>query len=219
VTQVSPARVAAGTVAVVLVSIVLAHLYQGVSSLSGLQPWQAAASINTVLAAALLLTLPRADLRRLVSRVPLWVYLPAVVIVLGSIILSLATAYFWPPAEVSDRSVPWAFVLWIPIVEEVVFRAGFGSVLRSRLGNFCGAWLSAVLFALVHAAPTISNLTAGQLGLPLGPFLLALACEALMIKSGRILPVVLLHAACNLTVFIFSQLDSRWLKWLGLLYL
>lgn len=110
------------------------------------------------------------------------------------------------------------WILWVPMVEELVFRVGIGRWLRSWLGIFWGAWFGSVLFSLVHAAPTFSNLMAGQIGLPFGPFLLGLCCELLYMVSGRVWSIVALHAACNTTVVIFALGDDRWLQWLDFLY-
>ncbi len=223
-TQPGPARTAVGTLAVVVVAVSLGHLYQAIGKHSGLNSWQAAASLHTGLAAIVLwLAARRGQLGALLARpAQRWAYIPAVAIAVGAALLAATSAILMPPSESAPHqsaSIAVAFVVWIPLIEELVFRVGLGGVARAHLGNVWGAWLSAVAFAIVHTAPTIPNLVAAKVGLPLGPFLLALACEALFIKTRRLWPIVLLHAACNGTVFIFSVLDSRWLHWLGLLYL
>ena len=107
----------------------------------------------------------------------------------------------------------------MPLVEELVFRAGIGAVYRRLSPPIWAAWFAALVFALVHANPTWSNLRHGQVGLALGAFFLGLCCEYLMIKTGRILPCIAFHSACNATVMIFGILDKRWLDWLAPLYL
>jgi membrane protease YdiL (CAAX protease family) len=114
---------------------------------------------------------------------------------------------------------PLAWILWIPPIEELVFRRGVGRLFRRLApGLIWPAWFSSLTFALVHAEPTLAHLLAGRVGLPLGPFLLGLGCEAALAASGRLLPAVLLHAACNGTATIFALIDPRWLDWLGFLY-
>ena len=123
------------------------------------------------------------------------------------------------PPPTTGLAVPLAWILWIPPAEELVFRAGVGRLFRRLAGGSpWAAWFSALTFALVHAGPTLARLLAGQVGAPLGPFLLGLACEALLAASGRLLPAVALHAACNATAAVFAAGDARWLDWLGFLY-
>ncbi len=166
--------------------------------------------------AALILHVPAAILvyrwQRPVLR-PSWQdALPAVVIVAGAAALA-AFSRVLGGGDVPPPALGWqqlAFILLIPPIEELVFRVGIGTVFRQRGGPLWGAWFSAIVFALAHTGPS--------LGLPLGPFLLGLACEALYIRSGRLAPAVLFHAACNATVVIFALGDARWLQWLRLLY-
>jgi membrane protease YdiL (CAAX protease family) len=79
-------------------------------------------------------------------------------------------------------------------------------------------WFAALTFAFVHGDPTVAHLIAGRIGLPLGPFLLGLCCEALVEATGRLAPAIAFHGACNATVAIFALADGRWLDWLGFLY-
>ncbi|MEY4630412.1 MAG: hypothetical protein RIQ81_532, partial [Pseudomonadota bacterium] len=110
-------------------------------------------------------------------------------------------------------------VLLAPLIEELVYRGLFARRFRARHGYLAGSYFSAVLFAWVHAWPSLANLLAGQPGgVPPGPLLLALICDWLYVKTGSLWPAVAFHAACNATPAIFAVLDPRWLKWFGALY-
>lgn len=122
------------------------------------------------------------------------------------------------PADLPRGNVPlepylFATVLWIPLVEECIFRGGVGRWLRHRLGDGWGPYVSALFFATLHSAPPQNWIP------PLGPFLLAIACELIVRITGRLTPAILLHACCNASPLLFALLDSRWLNWLGALYL
>lgn len=106
-----------------------------------------------------------------------------------------------------------ATLLWIPIVEECIFRGGVGRWLRQRLGDGWGMYVSALFFATLHSAPPQNWIP------PLGPFLLAMACELIVRITGRLTPAILLHVCCNASPLLFTLLDPRWLRWLGTLYL
>lgn len=144
-------------------------------------------------------------------------YAPALIILGGSLGAAWLTRTWVdgaPAIDLAFDSRVLAFVLWIPIVEELVFRYGIGGWARQRLGKFWGAYASAVVFALAHG-----NGEWNQLALPLGPLLLGLCCEWLYITSGRITAAMALHAACNASGWIFAAFDERWLDWLQALYL
>lgn len=144
-------------------------------------------------------------------------YAPALIILGGSLGAAWLTRNWVDGAPAIDLALDprvLGFVLWIPIVEELVFRYGIGGWARQRLGTFWGAYASAVVFAMAHG-----NGAWNQLALPLGPLLLGLCCEWLYAASGRITAVMALHAACNASGWIFAAFDERWLDWLQALYL
>jgi len=93
-----------------------------------------------------------------------------------------------------DRS--WAFALdvanvtlWAPIVEELTFRGLLYSTLRTRLGVWPAALLSAALFALPHGYAA-----AGSLSVLVSGVLWGLAYE----RTRSLLPGLLAHSANNL---------------------
>jgi membrane protease YdiL (CAAX protease family) len=144
-------------------------------------------------------------------------YLPAAFIVVGSLGLAWLSRVLFGGAPPLDGSLDvriLGFVVWIPIVEELVFRYGIGTWARQRLGNFWGAYGSALVFAMAHGSGSWD-----QLAVPLGPLLLALCCEWLYVVSGRLTAAMAFHAACNASGWIFAAIDERWLDWLQALYL
>jgi membrane protease YdiL (CAAX protease family) len=146
-----------------------------------------------------------------------WAYLPAAIIVIGSLggaWLSRLWIDGAPPLDKATDLSILGFVIWIPFVEELVFRYGIGGWARHKLGDFWGAYGSALVFAMAHGTGALD-----QLAMPLGPLLLALCCEWLYVASGRISAAMALHAACNASGWIFAAIDERWLDWLQALYL
>lgn len=144
-------------------------------------------------------------------------YAPASLVVMGSIVLAVGTRFFQPGAGAIDAGIDLralAFILWIPVIEELVFRLGIGGLLRQHLSVFWAAYGSALIFAMAHGTGGW-----GHLSIPMGPLLLGLACEWLYAVTGRLMAVIALHAACNASGWIFAAIDSRWLDWLQALYL
>jgi membrane protease YdiL (CAAX protease family) len=144
-------------------------------------------------------------------------YAPALMILGGSFGVAWLTRIIIsrpPPIDPALDPNLLGFVLWIPIVEELVFRYGIGGWARQRLGAFWGAYASALVFSLAHGSGDWNHLS-----MPLGPLLLGLCCEWLYVASGRITAAMALHAACNASGWIFAAFDERWLDWLQALYL
>lgn len=153
------------------------------------------------------------------SERPWTAYAPALGLLVGASLLGSISLLIGSSTPRGEASIPLAWLWLIPLVEEIFFRGGVGGVCRRVLPGFGGIWLSAATFALAHAAVSFDHLLQGQVGLPLGPFLLGLLCESVYLLSGSLLPGILVHAAANATVIIFQMLDPRWLEWLGLLYI
>ena len=110
-------------------------------------------------------------------------------------------------------------IILVPIVEEVVFRLAIGGWIRAMWNGFGGYYLSALFFGMIHATPTIGRIVEGQVGVILGPFLLALICEWLYYRTKSLLAPILFHGVCNGSVLIFMYTDPRWLDWLSFLYI
>lgn len=210
----------------ILLSIAFAQSYSSIAA-RGVSSWLGAAIVNSVLAAIVFVFWLKRKSRVCVDR-PQWLAVlsrPMVLfgagatIVIGSVFLAAVSRLFGGAISQSVSAEQWLWIVWIPLVEELVFRVGVGEFDRSKLGLAWGSYISALTFSFVHSQPTWERILHGQVGLPLGPFLLALSCELMLASSGRIAPIVLFHAACNATPVIFSLIDGRWLRWLSFLYL
>ena len=112
----------------------------------------------------------------------------------------------------------FATLLWIPLVEEVLFRVGFGAYFRKALPGWSGMYLSALFFALAHSIPSLNNILQGAINVPIGPLMLGICCEVIYKYSGRIYPAVIFHGLCNSTGLLFSWLDPRILEWFSIFY-
>ena len=86
-----------------------------------------------------------------------------------------------------------------PFAEEVFFRGFLYTGLERRLGPSRSGWISALLFALAHAAP---------LSMP-PVFLMGLAFVYLFRRTRSIWPSILLHAANNAFAFAVTMLLAR----------
>ena len=233
---VAPVRVLLMALATVAASVLLADSYAFTEGFFS-PPWLAAAWVHSVLAALVVVFYWRRGAWPAVISVstvdsqawpwlrlaPWKMYLPAAVVLGGAAVLSLLSrGYGGGPIggeTAGSVPVPWAWVFWVPLVEELVFRYGIGALMHRFSGSsLWAAWFSALTFALVHTAPTLHNVSQGHFGIAAGPFLLGLLCEVLAIGTGRLAPLVALHAACTATVIIFSLGDQRWLDWLRVLY-
>ncbi len=100
-------------------------------------------------------------------------------------------------------------VVLVPIVEEIIFRVGLWSFL-GRIPTGAKLYLTAASFACLH--------TNGS-QIPLGPFLLGLLAQWMLLRGAGLVTVILLHMACNATIVIFLTLDPRWLDWLRIFYI
>lgn len=199
-------------------AVALAELYVPLRPLFA-EPWMAPAVAHSALAVLVLaLAAKRNRVAAMFAPRPVGPFFPALGILAGVLVMIGISRQIGTPAA-GQGGIPWAWVLWIPVAEELVFRAGIGEAFRRSSGSAVwGSWFSALAFALVHGDPTLAHLMEGKVGLPLGPFLLGLLCEGLYARTGRILPVILLHAVCNATAALFAAGDARWLDWLGFLY-
>lgn len=182
--------------------------------------WLSAALLNTVISIALLAKYHR----HLIFRTNLYFYLPAAIILLACVIAVLISSRF-PSSTQADgltlAAIPlpqYLFVLWIPLIEEIVFRFGLGRWFRLTIGNLWGGYCAAICFSYTHSFPTFAKIIAGDIGIVLSPLLLGLACEYLFVKSKSILPGIALHIACNATVLLFLLFDQRWFTWLKIFY-
>lgn len=194
-------------------------LHEGFLSLQTMSssPWIAIAALHTLIAALLLMR--RVPSAAVAPRSPwLWILGPAGLILGGSILLGLLFGPRTLPSfevKAEDLWLGAATVLWVPLVEELVYRRGLGRWLQARCGTWYGIYLASLIFALAHGVSFAGFLPTP----PLGPFLLALSCELIYRRSGSLWGAIAFHGACNASALIFFWLDPRWLEWLRWLYL
>lgn len=201
--------------ACLVVAVALAETYSALTPLLGGVGWLAALLVHAVLSGLALCARAR---RNSLRAAPALYYAPPLALVLGTLALIACGHLFGGATTRSIGAEQLAWIFLVPWVEEVVFRGVLGDAFRKFGGVLWGSWFSAITFALVHSQPTLGHVLALKIGLPLGPFLLGLCCEALYVKSGKLLPAVAFHTAANATVVLFAYGDARWLDWLGLLY-
>jgi membrane protease YdiL (CAAX protease family) len=196
-------------------------------------PWAAAAGVNSLILIVIVLYfrchLPKpikppvkwslTPLAENLDKRPNLFFAPAFLVVIVTVLAATASRFFGTSEsrDISGFQVAW--ITWIPVVEEVVFRVGLGNFLRRRLHFWLGTYFSILAFSVVHSLPTLDRVANLEISAPLGPMVLAVFCELIYVYSGKINPAIALHSACNATVVIFSLLDARWLDWLGLLYI
>ena len=145
-------------------------------------------------------------------------YLPALIIGVGSFAIVVISKVISSP---TSTVIPWtnlAWITWIPLVEEVVFRGAVLRIFSKLVSPIWGVWYGAILFAMLHANPTLVNIVSFKVGLPMGPMVLGLVTGYLAVHSRNIWPAVAFHVVCNSTVAIFSWGDARILGWLHFLY-
>lgn len=102
--------------------------------------------------------------------------------------------------------------LWVPIVEEIIFRRFLSNWIGQKLDGAWAIYISGLVFALAHTNPPLNPWP------PLGPFLLGCAAALCYRASGRILAPILLHAACNGSAILFALYAPSWLELLSWLY-
>lgn len=213
-------------------AILLSEAYRGAQRL-GMGAWQGAFAIHALASVGILgLFLGKKTLGRNFSvwganpSAPRWfkvrpwtAYLPALVLSGGSFVLAMSSHLMGGGGYTQKPTSPMAWILCVPFVEEIFFRGGIGAWYRRLMPGIAAGWLASATFALAHSGLTLSHIAQGQVGLPLGPFLLGLLCEILYILSGSLVPPIAVHVAANATVTIFQVLDVRWLEWLSLFYI
>lgn len=154
---------------------------------------------------------------------PVLAWLPAPLVIVGALLLTLAgprsEAIPYSFSGSSELFYVLATLTLIPLVEESVFRLGITPFVSRFAGERWGPWYSAVVFSVAHTHPTWVRLTGLKLGLPIGPFILAICCDIMVKRWGRVWPVVAFHSACNATVYVFAWLNPSWLSKLGGLYM
>lgn len=196
----------------IIIPVFLAYLYLALP----LPVWLAAAVVNSFIAILLLIFCYRQIFSGLSTG--FGCYLPALLILFLCFLAILLSSLYGIPVRGEVPNRQYLLVLWIPVVEEIVFRLGVGRWLRATGGNFLGVYCSAICFSLAHALPTWERIISGKVGIFVGAFFLGLVCEYLYMRNKSLLPGIAFHIACNCSVPIFIYFDQRWLDWLHVLY-
>jgi membrane protease YdiL (CAAX protease family) len=206
----------------VLLAIGFSSFYEYLGQQWALIPW-VAVSIAHVMFVALLVIFrkPARDALRF-KGCPLVAWLPGVVVLAGAVLLSFigqggASAFRLSLGRWSPYAL--ATLTMIPFLEEMVFRCGISPLMGRLVGSGWGIWFGAVIFSLIHTNPTLDRVMGLNIGLPVGPFILAICSDVILRAWGRVMPAVFFHACCNATVYIFGSLNPSWLGKLGGLYI
>lgn len=212
---------------IIFSSVLLSESYLLVSKLR-IDAWVAAALINTAIGVGTFWFWKKGYLNsnRPASqfRMEGWrAYMPAVAVLIGTTLLTSISQAISPNPGKTALLPNWTTILgwtiWVPLVEELVFRVGFGGFFRRLCGIAWGSYFSVALFSLMHTLPTMERLLSGEVGFTVGTLLLGTACELVWVFSRSFGAIFALHAVCNVTGVLFSVLDPRWLSWLSPLYL
>ena len=203
--------------------VLLSEAYQVVGSVVS-SPIVAALLLNSLLAACFLVynRPPIPSLFNFCSEFveSRWIYFGIGIYFLCLCLVPMFSSAFGSiPDRVFETPHFFVTIILVPIVEEVVFRLAIGGWIRAMWEGLGGYYLSALFFGTIHATPTIGRIVEGQVGVVLGPFLLALICEWLYYKTKSLLAPILFHGMCNGSVLIFMYTDPRWLDWLSFLYI
>ncbi|MEI8025252.1 MAG: CPBP family intramembrane glutamic endopeptidase [Pseudomonadota bacterium] len=134
-----------------------------------------------------------------------WLFVP-LFFLLGALVLGLLSS---EKVQIPDLRAFILPVMLVPIVEEIIFRMGLWSFF-GRIPPGAKLYLTAASFACLH--------TNGS-QIPLGPFLLGLVSQWMLLQGAGLVTVILLHMASNATIVIFLTLDPRWLDWLRIFYI
>lgn len=97
-------------------------------------------------------------------------------------------------------SIVLGLILFIPFVEEIVFRGVIFSRLNDAIGPFLALLLSCTLFALIHGSP-IQMLYA---------FLMGLTMAAALMKTRSVVSPVLIHICFNLVSGLDMLFETPW---------
>ncbi len=198
----------------IAIPIVLAYLYNAIL----LQTWLAAAIANSALSLVLLAYYRRNLSMWFFARHDFRFYIPSLVVLIFCVLAIFTASFYGSPMRGMVAAHHYLWLSWIPVVEEIVFRLGIGGWLRRLAGNFWGSYCSALCFALAHTLPSWERISAGEVGVPVGPLLLGAICEFLFVRSKNIMPCIVFHAVCNASVPLFTYFDQRWFVWLSLLF-
>jgi membrane protease YdiL (CAAX protease family) len=180
-------------------------------------PWLSPLIIHTVLC----LILIAATKRSFIHAPQEWALLPPnqVWAVVPLLVVGAFCGWLFFSAQEPFHAIPiWrlmAFCLWVPIVEEILFRGYFSHAFRTKMGIGIGTYMSALLFSFIHSDASIEGIVTGAAGITLGPLFLALSAEAIYAISKRLEYAIILHGLCNLSAWLVGTsrpelLENLW---------
>lgn len=206
----------------IIIMVGLGELYTYSIGRFQVKPWLGVVAAHAMLSLVLIIVRkPTREALRLAGT-PKIAWFPGPMVLIGSYLLAIYTpssGISYSPAGFSEVSYTVATVIVIPIVEEIVFRLGVTPFISRFVGGWWALWFSAIIFSVAHTHPSWERVIGLKIGLPLGPFLLAICCDLIVKRWGRVWPAVLFHSACNGTVYIFAKYNPSWLNHLGNLYM
>ena len=208
-----------GVVYCIAIAVALRYFYNLASA--GDEYWKGAAIVNCILAVFVLFIH-----RKLIFKTNkaknkwqnLFDYSPLIFLV-GCLLLSLFGDIRGRAGFTTLANENWIWIFFIPVVEELTFRVGFGEYFRKKLGLRWGTYFSILLFCLAHTIGTyfyspLKWFTA----IPLGVFLLGLCCELLWIGRQKVATIILFHMVANFSIVLFKWANVPFMSWLTLLY-
>ena len=205
-----------------VISVGLGEFYTFINARLHLAPWIGVLIAHGALSAFLYLTTKSIRTSLTLRGGPLMPWLAAPLVLLGAWLLAMGTprdGISYAPTGSSEVMYALATLTVIPLVEEIVFRGAISPFVSRFTGPWSGVWFGALVFSMAHSNPTWNRLIAFKVGLPIGPFLLAICCDMIVRRWGRIWPAVAFHGACNATVYIFANLNPSWIRHFGGLYM
>ena len=206
--------------ATVIVTIALGELYVSWQRLIGLQGWQSIVLLHGLIALVLFASSRKTQGQFKAKFLDAWSFIPAVVALVGSSAMAIV---FPSEGRFSLAGQNLGFLIAsstvIPVFEEVVFRGGVSRILSKAHPGVWSGYFSALVFSAAHTTPSFARVLSLQVGVPLGPFLLAVICEFLVRRTNSLLPAIAFHCACNSTVLIFQWWSPGWLDHLSAFYL
>ena len=212
-----------GVIALTLsIAIAFGELYRFVIARLHVVPWVGVLIAHAGLAFLFLIIRKPAREALAFRAGPILPWLPGVVVLAGAYALAVYSpndGAGYSAMGSADMAYMVATLTVIPLVEELVFRCGVSPFLSRFMNGWWSVWFAAIIFSMAHTNPTWNRLLALKVGVPFGPFILALCCDMIVRRWGRVWPAVFFHSACNGTVYIFATINPSWLKRLGGLYM
>lgn len=201
----------------------LGEIYESVIRGLAVKPWQGVLVSHLLLALVVYLIRKPARVGLEISGTPIWAWLLGPLVVLGAVILSWLSPRSPQAAYSLTGSSELIYIVatltLIPFAEEMVFRMGLTPFVSRFAGDRWGPWYSAMIFSVAHTHPTWTRFLGMKIGMPIGPFILAICCDIIVRRCRRVWPAALFHSCCNATVYVFAWLNPAWLSKLGGLYM